>query len=71
MAWDDGLVGVARIVPPDGRTPPRVVAGPGTGKTFAMNRRDARLLEEGENVEPLIDVLNVGSGDSHSREIKR
>ena len=27
----------------------RVVAGPGTGKSFALKRRVARLLEEGAN----------------------
>jgi hypothetical protein len=47
MAWDDGLVGTAREIAATDRTPLRVMAGPGTGKSFAMKRRVARLLEGG------------------------
>ena len=56
MAWDDGLVGVARIIAATEETPLRVMAGPGTGKTFAMKRRVARLLEEGENASRILVV---------------
>jgi hypothetical protein len=45
MAWDEGLVGTAREIAATDRTPLRVMAGPGTGKSFAMKRRVARLLE--------------------------
>ncbi len=48
MAWDDGLVGTARDIAATNRTPLRVMAGPGTGKSFAMKRRAARLLEGGQ-----------------------
>ncbi|CAN5834605.1 hypothetical protein BH23ACT11_BH23ACT11_15560 [soil metagenome] len=44
--WHDGLTGVHREIAEDPRTPLHVLAGPGTGKTFAMMRRVARLLEE-------------------------
>lgn len=49
MPWSDGLqIGSQPYLiasSPNGRV--RVVAGPGTGKSFAMKRRVARLLEEG------------------------
>ena len=48
MAWDDGLRGSAAYeiaASPARRL--RVRAGPGTGKTYALMRRIARLLEEG------------------------
>jgi DNA helicase-2/ATP-dependent DNA helicase PcrA len=46
-SWSSGLTGPALEVAraPDARL--RVRAGPGTGKTFALMRRVARLLEEG------------------------
>lgn len=47
MAWDDGLKGPALEIAASDRSPLRVVAGPGTGKTFALKRRVARLLEIG------------------------
>lgn len=47
MSWDDGLDDrVIRIAGSD-QSPLRVVAGPGTGKTFALIRRAARLLQDG------------------------
>jgi len=45
--WDHGLVGPARRIAEIDHSPLRVVAGPGTGKTFALIRRAARLLREG------------------------
>lgn len=56
MAWDDGLVGVARLIAATDETPLRVMAGPGTGKTFAMKRRVARLLEEGADSNRILVV---------------
>jgi ATP-dependent DNA helicase UvrD/PcrA len=47
MPWDDDLVGVARAIAATDESPLRVVAGPGTGKSFALKRRVARLLEQG------------------------
>jgi DNA helicase-2/ATP-dependent DNA helicase PcrA len=45
--WHDGLVGPARRIAELNHTPIRVLAGPGTGKTFALMRRVARLLQGG------------------------
>ena len=47
MAWDDGLEGVALSIAGTEESPLRVLAGPGTGKTYTMKRRVMRLLEEG------------------------
>lgn len=47
MAWDDGLQGSALEIAQTTDNPLRVMAGPGTGKTFALKRRVTRLLEEG------------------------
>ena len=48
MTWDDGLTGTARNIAATDESPLRVMAGPGTGKSFAMKRRVARLLESGQ-----------------------
>lgn len=47
MAWNDGLTGRALNIARTDNTPIRVMAGPGTGKSFALKRRLTRLLEEG------------------------
>ncbi len=47
MAWNDGLAGTALQIASTTESPLRVMAGPGTGKSFAMKRRIARLLEQG------------------------
>ena len=47
MAWDTGISGRALKIAACTESPLRVMAGPGTGKSFAMQRRVARLLEEG------------------------
>jgi DNA helicase II / ATP-dependent DNA helicase PcrA len=46
MPWDDGLTGTALQIASTPESPLRVMAGPGTGKSFAMKRRIARLLKE-------------------------
>lgn len=46
MPWDDGLTGTALQIAAITESPLRVMAGPGTGKSFALKRRVARLLEE-------------------------
>ncbi len=48
-SWDYGLVGAAMEIAAINHSPLRVLAGPGTGKTFALMRRVARLLQEGTN----------------------
>jgi DNA helicase II / ATP-dependent DNA helicase PcrA len=51
MIWDTDLTGTYLEIAESTSTRIRVMAGPGTGKTFAMKRRIARLLEA-ENVPP-------------------
>lgn len=47
MAWNTGLVSPYLNIAAYQGSPLRVIAGPGTGKTFALMRRVARLLESG------------------------
>lgn len=47
MPWRDGLTGTALEIARTTSTPLRVMAGPGTGKSYAMKRRLMRLLGEG------------------------
>lgn len=46
MAWNSNLTGSALRIAASNENPLRVMAGPGTGKSFAMQRRVARLLEQ-------------------------
>lgn len=69
MAWNDGLVvgspahGIASSL----KTRIRVVAGPGTGKSFAMKRRVSRLLESGVPPAQVLAVTftRVAADDLH------
>lgn len=56
MAWDEGLTGIALQIAQTDDSPLRVMAGPGTGKSFAMKRRIARLLEEEANPARILAV---------------
>jgi DNA helicase II / ATP-dependent DNA helicase PcrA len=56
MAWDTNLHGVHLAIARYPGTPPRVVAGPGTGKTFALMRRVAHLLETGVQPDRILAV---------------
>ncbi|MEA2693991.1 MAG: ATP-dependent helicase UvrD/PcrA [Acidobacteriota bacterium] len=47
MRWNDGLEGAALRIASTNASPLRIVAGPGTGKTFSLMRRVARLLQGG------------------------
>ena len=49
MSWNIGLQGQALNVAKTDEKRLRVSAGPGTGKSFALKRRVARLLEEGQD----------------------
>src|SRR3970282_18510 len=51
LAWNDGLEGRALDIARAEDALLRVMAGPGTGKSFCMKRRVARLLEI-DGVEP-------------------
>jgi len=58
MTWADGLNRTSstyNVAVYDG-SPLRVIAGPGTGKTFALMRRIARLLEEGADPKRMLVV---------------
>lgn len=74
MAWDAGLdpksVAYAIASAPEPRV--RVIAGPGTGKSFAMKRRVARLLELGVAPKELLAVTftRVAAEDLH-RELQK
>lgn len=46
-SWDDGIEGVQRDIAGSNRSHIGVLAGPGTGKTFGLQRRLVRLLSEG------------------------
>src|SRR5690606_30133735 len=47
MPWDHNLEGPSLRIAASDDSPLRVRAGPGTGKTFTLIRRIARLLENG------------------------
>ncbi len=46
VSWQDGIEGNAIDIASIDHTPLRVLAGPGTGKTFALKRRVWRLLSQ-------------------------
>jgi DNA helicase II / ATP-dependent DNA helicase PcrA len=56
MPWNAGLQGTHLNIAAYPGTPLRVVAGPGTGKTFALMRRVARLLEQGAQPNRILAV---------------
>lgn len=74
MAWDDDLAkdGVAYSIASAPETRVRVIAGPGTGKSFAMKRRVAKLLEAGVNPNEILAVTftRVAAEDLH-RELQK
>ena len=51
MAWNDDLDGAALRIASCDESPLRVMAGPGTGKSFSMRKKVHKLIEE-DNVEP-------------------
>jgi DNA helicase II / ATP-dependent DNA helicase PcrA len=56
MSWRDNLHGKALSIAAADAKYLRVMAGPGTGKSFAMKRRVVRLLEEGVHPESILAV---------------
>jgi DNA helicase-2/ATP-dependent DNA helicase PcrA len=55
MPWNDGLQGQALQIAATPNSPLCVVAGPGTGKTFALMRRLTRLIEvDGADAERIL-----------------
>ena len=69
MAWSDGLtLGTpAYNIAAETNSRVRVVAGPGTGKSYAMKRRVARLLESGVAADLILPVTftRVAAQDLH------
>jgi DNA helicase II / ATP-dependent DNA helicase PcrA len=69
MPWDDGLqVGSpAHGIASSAHPRVRVLAGPGAGKSFAMKRRIARLLETGVDPQTILAVTftRVAADDLH------
>ena len=74
MAWDKDLDknGVAYKIAADAGNRIRVIAGPGTGKSYAMKRRVARLLEEKIKPNKMLAVTftRVAAEDLH-RELQK
>jgi superfamily I DNA/RNA helicase len=56
MNWSDNLDGVHHDIAASTDNPNRVMAGPGTGKSYAMKRRLMRLLGEGTTPESILAV---------------
>ena len=58
MSWNEGLdiESAAYKLAADNSKTIRVVAGPGTGKSFSLRRRVARLLEEGQDPKRVLAV---------------
>lgn len=69
MPWSDGLnpATPAYQIAASANARVRVVAGPGTGKSFAMKRRVARLLENGVGPNAILPVTftRVAAEDLH------
>jgi superfamily I DNA/RNA helicase len=69
LAWDDNLdpESEAYSIAASDNERIRVVAGPGTGKSFAMKRRVARLLEAGVDPSSILPVTftRVAAEDLH------
>lgn len=69
MPWSDGMIegNAAYTIAASTNTRIRVVAGPGTGKSFAMKRRVARLLETGVEPDGILPVTftRVAAEDLH------
>ena len=72
MSWDTGLHGQALNVAKIDQRRLRVVAGPGTGKSFALMRRVARLLEEGQDPMRIMAVtFTRNAADSLVTDLKK
>jgi len=70
--WSEGLDCTARRIAEIDHTPLRVLEGPGTGKTFSLIRRAARLLEEGVAANRILvcTFTRTAAGDLHKELLK-
>ena len=72
MSWNTGLYGQALNIAKIDERRLRVVAGPGTGKSFALMRRVARLLEEGQDPTRIMAVtFTRNAADSLVIDLKK
>src|SRR3954451_10265382 len=74
VPWDEGLdkAGIAFQIASAAGNRIRVIAGPGTGKSYAMKRRVARLLKEKVDPDKMLAVTftRVAGEDLH-RELQK
>lgn len=71
MAWNDNLEGPSLQIAASDDSPLRVRAGPGTGKTFTLIRRIARLLENGTSPrEILVSTFTRTAAGDLKRELE-
>lgn len=68
MTWDLDLYGVHREIAAEEGTPIHVLAGPGTGKTYAMIRRIAKFLEDGVSGNRILSVTFTRTAARDLRE---
>lgn len=54
IRWDDNLNDKAKEIAQTDASPFRIIAGPGTGKTYILIRKIARLLQEGKNPKKIL-----------------
>jgi len=73
MRWNEGLEEPFLTIAGTDDSPLRVVAGPGTGKTYALMRRVMRLLEQGRTSPEriLVCTFTRTAAADLSRELKR
>lgn len=69
MAWDDGLVGKQLEAAGHVGNPARLLAGPGTGKTFVMTRRICHLIKA-RNVAPA-EIRAITFTRAAARELRQ
>jgi DNA helicase-2/ATP-dependent DNA helicase PcrA len=62
LSWGTNLVGIHHNIAAYNGNILRVTAGPGTGKTFALMRRAARLVEQGADPSKILAVTFTRTG---------
>ncbi len=70
--WDDGISGTTLNIAGTDHSPLRVLAGPGTGKTFALMRRVLRLLQNQTRPERiLVSTFTRTAAKDLAKELER
>ena len=71
MAWDEGLTGPALDIAKTDAKRLRVMAGPGTGKSYALKHRVMRLIEQGQDPSRIWAVtFTRNAADSLSKDLE-